>query len=207
MYSILTFVLFHFSSCFYSKICDPGLTSFEPEGLGNLVEGMDFHRFYFDNRKTTVEALIDILMDGLKLKRYMIKLDPSVSHQSSPRTANPSTPPSSTPTCTLSETTAPASPTSDWRSLLTGRAAHAPANQKRPGYGTAETAGGKTSTSTAPELLQPLCRDEVQKWHLHNSAFYIYKRILIIDFPDVFEGYCGFEMTNRGISCAKFTID
>nr|XP_057913704.1 calcium/calmodulin-dependent protein kinase type II subunit beta-like isoform X7 [Doryrhamphus excisus] len=33
----------------YSKICDPGLTSFEPEGLGNLVEGMDFHRFYFDN--------------------------------------------------------------------------------------------------------------------------------------------------------------
>ena len=37
------------SSC--RKICDPGLTSFEPEGLGNLVEGMDFHRFYFDNRK------------------------------------------------------------------------------------------------------------------------------------------------------------
>lgn len=33
------------------KICDPGLTSFEPEGLGNLVEGMDFHRFYFDNRE------------------------------------------------------------------------------------------------------------------------------------------------------------
>ncbi|XP_030006601.1 calcium/calmodulin-dependent protein kinase type II delta chain isoform X2 [Sphaeramia orbicularis] len=33
----------------YAKICDPGLTSFEPEGLGNLVEGMDFHRFYFDN--------------------------------------------------------------------------------------------------------------------------------------------------------------
>ncbi|KAK6306014.1 hypothetical protein J4Q44_G00229390 [Coregonus suidteri] len=33
----------------YSKICDPGLTSFEPEALGNLVEGMDFHRFYFDN--------------------------------------------------------------------------------------------------------------------------------------------------------------
>ncbi|XP_069557327.1 calcium/calmodulin-dependent protein kinase type II subunit beta isoform X2 [Brachyistius frenatus] len=38
----------------YAKICDPGLTSFEPEGLGNLVEGMDFHRFYFENRKTTV---------------------------------------------------------------------------------------------------------------------------------------------------------
>ncbi|XP_034452846.1 calcium/calmodulin-dependent protein kinase (CaM kinase) II beta 1 isoform X15 [Hippoglossus hippoglossus] len=33
----------------YAKICDHGLTSFEPEALGNLVEGMDFHRFYFEN--------------------------------------------------------------------------------------------------------------------------------------------------------------
>ncbi|XP_062274371.1 calcium/calmodulin-dependent protein kinase (CaM kinase) II beta 1 isoform X9 [Scomber scombrus] len=33
----------------YAKICDAGLTSFEPEALGNLVEGMDFHRFYFEN--------------------------------------------------------------------------------------------------------------------------------------------------------------
>jgi len=31
------------------KICDPHLTAFEPEALGNLVEGMDFHKFYFDN--------------------------------------------------------------------------------------------------------------------------------------------------------------
>ncbi|XP_076629793.1 calcium/calmodulin-dependent protein kinase II isoform X33 [Colletes latitarsis] len=33
----------------YTKICDPHLTAFEPEALGNLVEGMDFHKFYFDN--------------------------------------------------------------------------------------------------------------------------------------------------------------
>ncbi|RDD47412.1 Calcium/calmodulin-dependent protein kinase type II subunit delta [Trichoplax sp. H2] len=33
----------------YKKLCDPGLTSFEPEALGNLVEGMEFHRFYFEN--------------------------------------------------------------------------------------------------------------------------------------------------------------
>ncbi|XP_043912581.1 calcium/calmodulin-dependent protein kinase type II subunit gamma isoform X17 [Protopterus annectens] len=33
----------------YTKICDPALTSFEPEALGNLVEGMDFHKFYFEN--------------------------------------------------------------------------------------------------------------------------------------------------------------
>ena len=33
------------------KICDPHLTAFEPESLGNLVEGMDFHKFYFENGK------------------------------------------------------------------------------------------------------------------------------------------------------------
>lgn len=30
-------------------MCDPGMTAFEPEALGNLVEGLDFHRFYFEN--------------------------------------------------------------------------------------------------------------------------------------------------------------
>lgn len=38
----------------YRKICDPGLTAFEPEALGNLVEGMDFHRFYFENGTFTL---------------------------------------------------------------------------------------------------------------------------------------------------------
>uniref|UniRef100_A0A8C4R034 calcium/calmodulin-dependent protein kinase n=1 Tax=Eptatretus burgeri TaxID=7764 RepID=A0A8C4R034_EPTBU len=33
----------------YTKLCDPGLTSFEPEALGNLVGGMEFHKFYFEN--------------------------------------------------------------------------------------------------------------------------------------------------------------
>ena len=32
----------------YAELCDPSITCFEPEALGNLVEGMDFHRFYFD---------------------------------------------------------------------------------------------------------------------------------------------------------------
>uniref|UniRef100_A0A673LD60 calcium/calmodulin-dependent protein kinase n=1 Tax=Sinocyclocheilus rhinocerous TaxID=307959 RepID=A0A673LD60_9TELE len=31
------------------KMCDPSVSAFEPEALGNLVEGLDFHRFYFDN--------------------------------------------------------------------------------------------------------------------------------------------------------------
>lgn len=33
----------------FSKMCDPAVTAFEPEALGNLVEGLDFHRFYFEN--------------------------------------------------------------------------------------------------------------------------------------------------------------
>jgi calcium/calmodulin-dependent protein kinase (CaM kinase) II len=31
----------------YSELCDPSLTAFEPEALGHLVQGMDFHSFYF----------------------------------------------------------------------------------------------------------------------------------------------------------------
>lgn len=31
----------------YQQLCDPGLTCFEPEALGHLVAGMDFHHFYF----------------------------------------------------------------------------------------------------------------------------------------------------------------
>ncbi|MBX3421378.1 MAG: nuclear transport factor 2 family protein [Pirellulaceae bacterium] len=32
----------------YSELCDPSISCFEPEARGNFVEGMDFHRFYFD---------------------------------------------------------------------------------------------------------------------------------------------------------------
>lgn len=34
-------------------MCDPAVTAFEPEALGNLVEGLDFHRFYFENCELT----------------------------------------------------------------------------------------------------------------------------------------------------------
>ncbi|XP_053714884.1 calcium/calmodulin-dependent protein kinase type II delta 1 chain isoform X21 [Synchiropus splendidus] len=46
----------------YTKICDPGLTSFEPEALGNLVEGTDFHRFYFDNALSKVRRPIHTIL-------------------------------------------------------------------------------------------------------------------------------------------------
>jgi ketosteroid isomerase-like protein len=31
----------------YRSLCDPSLTAFEPEALGQLVEGLEFHHFYF----------------------------------------------------------------------------------------------------------------------------------------------------------------
>ncbi|NXG51010.1 KCC2A kinase, partial [Psilopogon haemacephalus] len=43
----------------YTKMCDPGMTAFEPEALGNLVEGLDFHRFYFENCKQPLWLLRD----------------------------------------------------------------------------------------------------------------------------------------------------
>ncbi|XP_064619110.1 calcium/calmodulin-dependent protein kinase type II delta chain-like [Lineus longissimus] len=33
----------------YTELTDPNLTCFEPEAFSNLVAGMDFHKFYFDN--------------------------------------------------------------------------------------------------------------------------------------------------------------
>ena len=32
----------------YQELCDPTLTAVEPESHGQLVEGLPFHRFYFD---------------------------------------------------------------------------------------------------------------------------------------------------------------
>lgn len=32
----------------YNDLCDPSISCFEPEAKGNLVEGMAFHRFYFE---------------------------------------------------------------------------------------------------------------------------------------------------------------
>ena len=33
----------------YVSLCDPALTCFEPETMGHIVEGLEFHKFYFDN--------------------------------------------------------------------------------------------------------------------------------------------------------------
>jgi hypothetical protein len=37
----------------YASYCDPSLSCFEAETNGILAEGLDFHRFYFPDEKTT----------------------------------------------------------------------------------------------------------------------------------------------------------
>jgi ketosteroid isomerase-like protein len=32
----------------YAELCDPTLSAIEPEAPGQIVTGLDFHRFYFD---------------------------------------------------------------------------------------------------------------------------------------------------------------
>ncbi len=32
----------------YTRLCDPGITCFEPEAEGHLAVGMPFHKYYFD---------------------------------------------------------------------------------------------------------------------------------------------------------------
>lgn len=43
----------------YAKLCDPQITAFDPAALGNLVEGVDFHKFYFDNGLQSHQTLCD----------------------------------------------------------------------------------------------------------------------------------------------------
>ena len=61
----------------YSELCDPTLTAFEPESRGQLVEGMEFHKFYFDRggtagpHNTTICAPHVRLLDDVAIVCYV----------------------------------------------------------------------------------------------------------------------------------------
>jgi|LakMenEpi03Aug12_release.lakeMendotaPanAssembly.Ray.scaffolds.fasta_scaffold51066_5 calcium/calmodulin-dependent protein kinase (CaM kinase) II len=40
----------------YQELCCPSLSCFEPEALGHLVHGLDFHQYYFDLPSSNTNA-------------------------------------------------------------------------------------------------------------------------------------------------------
>src|SRR5438477_1189783 len=61
----------------YQELCDPSLTAFEPEALGQRVEGLAFHRFYFDlggirgRHQTTMAAAHVRLLGDVAVVTYV----------------------------------------------------------------------------------------------------------------------------------------
>jgi calcium/calmodulin-dependent protein kinase (CaM kinase) II len=61
----------------YQELCDPALTSFEPEAAGQLIEGLPFHRFYFElggirgRHQTTLSAPRVRLMGDVAVVAYV----------------------------------------------------------------------------------------------------------------------------------------
>ncbi len=61
----------------YEELCDPSLTAFEPEACGHLVEGMNFHRHYFQlgglsgaHQTTMVKPHVRLLGDDVAVVSY-----------------------------------------------------------------------------------------------------------------------------------------
>ena len=75
----------------YQELCDPSLTCFEPEAAGQLVEGMDFHEFYFKlgavqgNHNTTMCSPSVRLMGEAAVVAY-VRLNQRVSAAGQPTT-------------------------------------------------------------------------------------------------------------------------
>ncbi len=51
----------------YQLLCDPTLSAFEPEALGNLVEGMEFHHTYFAHPSNSISRKSLIRSPHLRL--------------------------------------------------------------------------------------------------------------------------------------------
>jgi calcium/calmodulin-dependent protein kinase (CaM kinase) II len=73
----------------YEELCAPDLTAFEPEACGHLVEGLPFHRFYFNlpnrgqRRQTTMAASHVRVMGDVAVVSY-IRVDQSAGPDGEP---------------------------------------------------------------------------------------------------------------------------
>ncbi len=75
----------------YEALCDATLTAFEPEALGQLVEGMAFHKFYFDlggamgRHETTMASPHVRVMGDVAIVAY-VRLNQRVDTSGTPHT-------------------------------------------------------------------------------------------------------------------------
>lgn len=76
----------------YQKLCAPSLTCFEPESLGHLIEGMEFHRFYFElgghlgrHESTVVAPHVQMLGEDAAVVAY-VRVVQFVDRDGEPRT-------------------------------------------------------------------------------------------------------------------------
>lgn len=76
----------------YQRLCDPTLTAFEPEARGQLVQGLEFHQFYFKlgghmgtHNSTLVEPRVRLLGEQAAVITY-VRLVQSVDESGTPRT-------------------------------------------------------------------------------------------------------------------------
>lgn len=78
----------------YAEICDPTLTAFEPEARGHLVEGLEFHRYYFGLEKssqpvnnTISSPHVRLLRDDVAIVSY-VRLVQSLDHRGRTQTSS-----------------------------------------------------------------------------------------------------------------------
>jgi len=77
----------------YEELCDPELTCFEPEARGHLVQGLAFHRFYFDlgagpaARNTTIASPVVRCYGGDVAIVAYVRLTQKVGDDGKPTTA------------------------------------------------------------------------------------------------------------------------
>ena len=75
----------------YAELCDASLTCFEPEAVGQLVAGMEFHRFYFQLPGATAPFNSTMasphvrVMDDVAVISY-VRLNQRVSSDGTPTT-------------------------------------------------------------------------------------------------------------------------
>ena len=77
----------------YEELCDSTLSAFEPEGRSHLIEGLEFHRFYFNlgapegPRTTTMASPKVRLMGDVAVITY-VRLVQSLNDAGSPVTSH-----------------------------------------------------------------------------------------------------------------------